>query len=184
MSEGEDNPRLAEIRNDFLAALQQANDVELSRSAFLSSFPPTSADGHREILLRMRQNLLELLERGYSSAFDLFLQSCDVAKQMKILDRSTLNDAALSGAMSDVSEENSLEAIGETNPIDQLMQARLSSKKAEAARLESIVDSKDASNASLKAHLLQMAADYRVAQAEVTDKVGVYCKVTDTLGQP
>lgn len=111
------------------------------------------------------------------------MQSCDVANYMKTLDRSTLNDAALSGAMSDVSDETPLEAIGETSPIDQLVLARLASKKAEAARLEATVDSKEASNDTLKAQVLQMAADYRAAQTEVIDKVGISGKVTNVLGQ-
>lgn len=183
MSGHDENPRLTELSNDFLAALQHANKETLSPSDFLASFPQTSADGHCEILLRMRQNLLELLERGYWSAFELFMRSCDVAGYMKTLDRSTLNDAALSGAMSDVSDEASLEAIGETSPVDQLIQARLASKRVEAARLESSVNSKEASNAISKERVLQMAAEYREAQAEVTDEVGISCKLTNSLGQ-
>lgn len=179
----DDNPRLIELGKDYLEALRHAIEIALSTSVFLSSFPPASAEGNREILLRLRQNLVEALERGYGPVFDVFLKNCDIASQFKELDRSMLNEAALSGAMSDISDETSLETIAKRCPFDQLAQARLSCKKAEAARLEKLVEEKESTTSSLTAQVLQMAEEFRAGQADVGVQVEIFRKSARTLAQ-
>lgn len=178
-----DSPRLAGFRHDYFAALQHANEETFSPEAFLSAFPPNASDGHQDILLRLRQNLLQLVERGYQAAFDIFLQSSDIANHFKLLDRATLNDAALSGAMSDVSEDVALEKLAEANPVDRLVQARVASKQAEIARLEVLVIEKESGLSALRAKVSSTLEEFSRLQEDILTRVQASVVASQTLSR-
>jgi hypothetical protein len=176
-----EHPRAAELRSDYFAALQEANKDALSPEAFMSVFPPKATEGHREILSRLLQNLVELVERGYQQVFDSFLQTSNVGNQFLALDRATLNDETLAGAMSDVSDDVTLERLADGEPIDNRTQARITSKRAEIARLEVVVKDKEADLANDRAEVANMYSEYRQTQEDILTRLQATVETTQIL---
>jgi predicted RNA-binding Zn ribbon-like protein len=176
-----ESSRLALLRADYLAALKHANQSALAPEAFLSVFPPSAVGAHRGILLRLRQNLVDLIESGFDGACDGMFTQHNFADHFNALDRAALSAAALSCAGSDVSDAPSLEKIADLEPLDQLAQARSDAKRAEAERLDALVREHEAEAARARAEVVSLYAEYKAAQESVLASVEQAVSASKTL---
>lgn len=153
-----EEPRLVELRTSINTLSERAVATSLSEKAFLDAFPPDAAHAHREILVRIRQQLAELIASGTDAAVTTWTRDHAISEKFRKLDALALNNAAASLAMSSNIEESTengsqdvkLLSVSHLSPYDLAARARIGAKKAEIADLESRLEKEEADAENLR----------------------------------
>lgn len=180
-SKENEHPQVAQLRQDYQSAFQGVIEKKLSAEAFLAEFPTNSADVHRETLLRFRQNLITMSERGFDAAFTNYLDQSDVASQLSSLDDAARKTASLATAQQNADGE--LESLSEIEPSAIFAKARMNAKTAEIARLEADVAEKENALSEAREALKSETGEYVEKRKAVLSFIENAVEVSRTLSK-
>lgn len=162
--------RLTVMRECASECIENALSASLSEESFLAAFPTMDTSALKDTLLRIREQLVELLRRGSDAAVTTWAQKYDMACVFEALDDAAIVSAA--GTLLSGSEYSSQGALPQPDvaPDAQHRAARIAAKGAELERLQVLVETREASARQLREELSGLAEHARRARDEIANK--------------